>query len=177
MALLPIVQYPDPRLAQKAVPVEQFDEKLAKLAADMAETMYAAPGVGLAANQVGELIRMVVIDISEEKNDLKVLVNPFIEASSGELVECEEGCLSLPGIYEKVKRPSHVKIKYQNLQGEHCEPVCDELMSVGAQHELDHLDGVVFIDHLSMLKKQRAATKLAKLRKEKARAAKRADAE
>ena len=98
MALLPIVQYPDPRLAQKALPVEQFDENLAKLAADMAETMYAAPGVGLAATQVGELIRMVVIDISEEKNDLKVFVNPVIESSSNDLVECEEGCLSLPGV-------------------------------------------------------------------------------
>ena len=175
MALLPIVQYPDPRLAQKALPVEQFDENLAKLAADMAETMYAAPGVGLAATQVGELIRMVVIDISEEKNDLKVFVNPVIESSSNDLVECEEGCLSLPGVYEKVKRPSHVKIKYQNLQGENCELECDELLSVCIQHELDHLDGIVFIDHLSMLKKQRAAAKLAKLRKEKARAAKRGE--
>ena len=169
MALLPIVQYPDPRLAQKAVPVEQFDEKLAKLAADMAETMYAAPGVGLAATQVGKLIRMVVIDISDEKNDLHVLINPVITARSEEIKECEEGCLSLPGLYEKVKRPSFVTVKAQDLDGNFFEMKCDELMSVCVQHELDHLDGIVFIDHLSQLKKSRAVTKLAKRRKEKAR--------
>lgn len=175
MAILPIVQYPDQRLAQKAKPVTVFDDKLAKLAEDMAQTMYEAPGVGLAAPQVGELIRMVVIDISDEKNDLHVLVNPVIEAASDEVVECEEGCLSLPGLYEKVKRPARVKVKYQNLKGEPHEMECDELMSVCAQHEIDHLDGTVFIDHLSMLKKQRAAAKLAKMRKEKARAAKHKD--
>lgn len=173
MALLPIVQYPDPRLAKKAEPVAVFDDKLAGLAADMAETMYAAPGVGLAAPQVGEPIRMVVIDISEEKNALLVLVNPEVEAASEEIVECEEGCLSLPGLYEKVKRPAHVRVKYQDLQGASHELECDELMSVCVQHEIDHLDGVVFIDHLSLFKKQRAAARLAKMRKEKARAAKR----
>lgn len=169
MAILPIVQYPDSRLAAKAEPVAVFDDKLKKLAADMAETMYAAPGVGLAANQVGKLIRMVVIDISEEKNDLHVLVNPEITARSEEIKECEEGCLSLPGLYEKVKRPSFVTVKAQDLQGNPFELQCDELMSVCVQHELDHLDGIVFIDHLSQLKKTRAATKLAKRRKEKAR--------
>ncbi len=172
MALLPIVQYPDPRLACKAEPVTVFDDKLAALAADMAETMYAAPGVGLAATQVGRNIRMVVIDITDEKNDLKVFVNPVVESVSEDVVECEEGCLSLPGLYEKVKRPARVTVKYQNLKGEPCEIACDELLSVCAQHEIDHLDGIVFIDHLSMLKKQRAAAKLAKMRKEKARAAK-----
>ena len=151
MALLPIVQYPDPRLATKAEPVTVFDDALKQLAADMAETMYAAPGVGLAATQVGKLIRMVVIDISEE------------------IKECEEGCLSLPGLYEKVKRPSFVTVKAQDLKGKFFEMQCDELMSVCVQHELDHLDGIVFIDHLSQLKKSRAVTKLAKRRKEKAR--------
>ena len=135
----------------------------------MAETMYEAPGVGLAATQVGKLIRMVVIDISEEKNDLHVLVNPEITSRSEEIKECEEGCLSLPGLYEKVKRPSFVTVQAQDLKGEFFEMQCDELMSVCVQHELDHLDGIVFIDHLSQLKKSRAAAKLAKRRKEKAR--------
>ncbi len=169
MAILPIVQYPDPRLSAKAEPVVVFDDKLKQLAADMAETMYAAPGVGLAANQIGQLIRMVVIDISDEKNDLHVLVNPEITARSEEIKECEEGCLSLPGLYEKVKRPAFVTVKAQDLQGNFFELECDELLSVCVQHELDHLDGTVFIDHLSQLKKTRAVTKLTKRRKEKAR--------
>ena len=138
MALLPIIQYPDPVLAAKAEPVTEFNDELRKLAADMAETMYAAPGVGLAANQVGSLKRIVVIDITDEKNNLLVLVNPYIKSHTEELAEFEEGCLSLKGLYEKVSR---------------------------LQHELDHLDGTVFIDHLSRLKKDRAKTKLRKLRK------------
>jgi peptide deformylase len=169
VALLPIVQYPDPRLAAKAEPVVVFDDALRQLAADMAETMYDAPGVGLAANQIGRLIRMVVIDITEEKNDLHVLVNPVITSRSEDVKECEEGCLSLPGLYEKVKRPSRVTVKAQDLEGKWFELECDELMSVCVQHELDHLDGVVFIDHLSQLKKSRAAARLTKRRREKAR--------
>ena len=125
--------------------------------------------MGLAATQVGRMIRMVVIDISDEKNDLHVLVNPEITSHSDELKECEEGCLSLPGLYEKVKRPAFVTVKAQDLEGKWFEMQCDELMSVCVQHELDHLDGIVFIDHLSQLKKTRAATRLAKRRKEKAR--------
>lgn len=169
MALLSIVQYPDERLAKVAQPVTVFDDKLKQLAADMAETMYAAPGVGLAATQVGEMIRMVVIDITDDKNDLRVLVNPEIVASSEDTVECEEGCLSLPGLYEKVSRPSHVTVKAQDLDGNTVEFECDELLSVCVQHEIDHLNGKVFIDHLSQLKKSRAAAKLVKLRREKAR--------
>ncbi len=169
MALLPIVQYPDPRLAAKAEPVTVFDDALKTLASDMAETMYNAPGVGLAATQVGKLIRMVVIDISEGKNALRVFVNPEIIERSEELKECEEGCLSLPGLYEKVKRPSRVTVKAQDLDGKSFTLECDELLSVCVQHELDHLDGIVFIDHLSQLKKSRAAAKLAKRKKEKAR--------
>ena len=169
MAILPIVQFPNPVLAMKCQPVEKVDDNIRRLAADMGETMYKAPGVGLAAPQVGEPIRMVVIDISEEKNDLHVLVNPEITSRSEEIKECEEGCLSLPGLYEKVKRPSFVTVKAQDLKGEFFEMQCDELMSVCVQHELDHLDGIVFIDHLSQLKKSRAVTKLAKRRKEKAR--------
>ena len=150
-------------------PVTVFDDKLKQLAADMAETMYAAPGVGLAATQVGEMIRMVVIDITDDKNDLRVLVNPEIVASSEDTVVCEEGCLSLPGLYEKVSRPSHVTVKAQDLDGNTVEFECDELLSVCVQHEIDHLNGKVFIDHLSQLKKSRAAAKLVKLRREKAR--------
>ncbi|MDO4936341.1 MAG: peptide deformylase [Sutterellaceae bacterium] len=170
MALLPIVQYPDPRLAMKADPVTVFDDELKQLAADMAETMYEAPGVGLAATQIGRNIRMVVIDISEEKNALKVFVNPEVIEHSEELNECEEGCLSLPGIYEKVKRPAHVKVRAQDLDGNTFEIACDELLSVCVQHEIDHLNGTVFVDHLSALKKQRSVQKLAKRRKEEARA-------
>lgn len=172
MALMPIVQYPDPRLAMKADVVTVFDEKLKQLAADMAETMYEAPGVGLAATQVGRNIRMVVIDISEEKDKLQVFVNPEITERSDDLQECEEGCLSLPGIYEKVRRPSHVKVKAQDLDGKTFELECDDLMAVCVQHELDHLEGTVFVDHLSALKKERAAQKLAKRRREEARAKK-----
>lgn len=169
MACLPIVQYPDPRLAEVATPVTEFNDELKQLASDMAETMYAAPGVGLAAPQIGRLIRLVVIDISEAKNDLMVFVNPVVEPLSDEVVTCEEGCLSLPGVYEKVARPARVRVKAQNLQGEPFELECDELLSVCIQHETDHLNGIVFVDHLSRLKKSRTITKLTKLRKEKAR--------
>ena len=144
MALLPIIQYPDPVLAAKAAPVTEFNDELRKLAADMAETMYAAPGVGLAANQVGSLKRIVVIDITDEKNNLLVLVNPYIKSHTEELAEFEEGCLSLKGLYEKVRRPDGVTV---------------------CANELDLLDGTVFFDHLSRLKKDRAKTKLRKLRK------------
>lgn len=161
MALLPIVQYPDPRLAEKAQPVTEFNDELKQLAADMAETMYAAPGVGLAAPQIGKLIRMMVVDISEDKNDLRVFVNPVIEPLSDEVVDCEEGCLSLPGVYEKVERPARVLIKAQDLDGKPFEMECDELMSVCVQHETDHLNGIVFVDHLSRLKKSRTIAKLA----------------
>ena len=169
MALRYIFKNGAPCLRKVCKPVINFDRRLHTLLDDMAETMYEAPGVGLAATQVGKLIRMVVIDISEEKNDLHVLVNPEITSRSEEIKECEEGCLSLPGLYEKVKRPSFVTVKAQDLKGEFFEMQCDELMSVCVQHELDHLDGIVFIDHLSQLKKSRAAAKLAKRRKEKAR--------
>lgn len=169
MALLPIIQYPDPRLKLVAEPVTVFDDALRKLVQDMAETMYAAPGVGLAATQVGHNIRLVVIDTSEEKNQLRVFINPVIKTQSDELVDCEEGCLSLPGVYEKVKRPARVTVTALDIAGKPFSLECDELLSVCIQHETDHLNGVVFVDHLSMLKKQRAVAKLAKKRKEKSR--------
>ena len=165
MALLPIIQYPDPVLAAKAEPVTEFNDELRKLAADMAET----PGVGLAANQVGSLKRslkrIVVIDITDEKNNLLVLVNPYIKSHTEELAEFEEGCLSLKGLYEKVSRPDGVTVCAQDLDGKPFEIEATGLLAVCLQHELDHLDGTVFIDHLSRLKKDRAKTKLRKLRK------------
>ncbi|MCG5031172.1 peptide deformylase [Mesosutterella sp. OilRF-GAM-744-9] len=166
MAKLPIVIYPNPVLAEHCTPVTEFDEKLAQLAADMAETMYAAPGVGLAAPQVGKTLRLVVIDVSEEKNQLLTLVNPRITAYSEETKVCEEGCLSLPGIWDKVKRPAEVTVRAQDLQGNFFEKDCDGLLAVCVQHELDHLDGVVFVDHLSRLKKDRDLKKLHKLKLE-----------
>lgn len=164
MAVLPIVQYPNVALSSRAEPVTEFNEELQQLAADMTETMYAAPGVGLAANQVGVLKRIVVIDVSEDKSDLKVLVNPSIVEHSDTLKDYEEGCLSLKGLYEHVKRPDHVRVRAQDLDGNPVEFEAEGILAVCVQHEIDHLDGVVFIDHLSRLKKDRACQKLRKLR-------------
>ncbi|MDY4163050.1 MAG: peptide deformylase [Sutterella sp.] len=172
MALLPIIQYPDPVLSAKAETVTVFDDELKQLASDMAETMYAAPGVGLAANQVGVLKRIVVIDVSEDKSDLKVLVNPVITSRTDTLEEFEEGCLSLKGLYEKVKRPDGITVKAQDLNGNVFEFSASGMLAVCAQHEIDHLDGLVFIDHLSRLKKDRACMKLKKLRRNDKNAAK-----
>lgn len=164
MAVLPIVQYPNVVLSSRAEPVTEFNEELQQLAADMTETMYAAPGVGLAANQVGVLKRIVVIDVSEDKSGLKVLVNPSIVEHSDTLKDYEEGCLSLKGLYEHVKRPDHVRVRAQDLDGNPVEFEAEGILAVCVQHEIDHLDGVVFIDHLSRLKKDRACQKLRKLR-------------
>lgn len=166
VALLPIIQYPDPVLSAKAEPIEEITEDIRRLAADMAETMYEAPGVGLAANQVGVLKRIIVIDVTEERDSLLTLVNPEIVETSETLVECEEGCLSLKGLYEKVKRPDEVTVKYTDLDGNEQTISATGLLAVCLQHEIDHLDGLVFIDHLSMLKKTRARTKLQKLRRQ-----------
>lgn len=164
MAVLPIVQYPNVALSSRAEPVTEFNEELKQLAADMTETMYAAPGVGLAANQVGVLKRIVVIDVSEDKSGLKVLVNPSVVEHSDTLKDYEEGCLSLKGLYEHVKRPDHVRVRAQDLDGNPVEFEAEGILAVCVQHEIDHLDGVVFIDHLSRLKKDRACQKLHKLR-------------
>lgn len=164
MAVLPIVQYPNVALSSRAEPVTEFNEELKQLAADMTETMYAAPGVGLSANQVGVLKRIVVIDVSEDKSGLKVLVNPSVVEHSDTLQDYEEGCLSLKGLYEHVKRPDHVRVRAQDLDGNPVEFEAEGILAVCVQHEIDHLDGVVFIDHLSRLKKDRACQKLRKLR-------------
>ena len=161
MALLPILRFPDPRLRKVAVPVNKIDNGIKKLAADMAETMYEAPGIGLAATQVDVHQRVVVIDISEETNDLLVLINPEITEMDG-LAIGEEGCLSVPGIYDKVERAEQVAVRYLDLDGQQRVLKADGLLAVCIQHELDHLNGKVFVDHLSQMKQGRIKTKLAK---------------
>ncbi len=166
MAILPIVQFPNPVLAMNCQPVQEINDQIRRLAADMGETMYKAPGVGLAAPQVGEPIRMVVLDVSEEKNNLMTLINPVITQRSQEQEIGEEGCLSLPGIWEKVSRSTEITLKYTDLEGKEQELHADGLLAICIQHELDHLDGKVFIDHLSRLKYDRACAKLKKRRQQ-----------
>lgn len=163
MSILQILHYPDPKLHLVAKPVEKIDDKIKKLAVDMAETMYAAPGIGLAAPQVDQSIRMIVIDVSQDKTELMTLINPEILERYGE-VEHEEGCLSVPGVYEVLvnKRAEKVKIRALNLAGETIEFEADGLLSVCVQHEIDHLDGKLFVDYLSELKRTRIRKKLKK---------------
>jgi peptide deformylase len=161
MALLPIIHYPDPRLHTKAQPVGIFDQRIAQLVRDMADTMYAAPGIGLAATQVDVHERVITIDVSEEKNDLMVLINPEILAREGEQ-ECEEGCLSVPGIYDIVRRFAKIHVRAQNAHGTFYEFDADGLLAVCVQHEMDHLEGKVFVEYLSVLKQNRIKTKIAK---------------
>ena len=158
MALLPIRLHPDPVLRIKCPGVEVFDDELKRLAADMVETMYAAPGIGLAAPQVGVELRLAVVDTSvgEQEGALLILVNPEIVAGEGEETK-EEGCLSIPGVEEKVSRPFRVRVKAQDLGGREFELEADELPARAIQHEIDHLDGVLFIDRLSGLRRQRVA--------------------
>ena len=169
MALLPILEYPDPRLRKVAAPVTDFDAKLQKLVRDMAETMYAAPGVGLAATQVDVHKRVIVIDTSDTKDDLLVLVNPEIVMAEGE-AECEEGCLSVPGYYDKVTRAARITVRARNERGEPIERTADGLLAVCIQHEMDHLLGKMFVDYLSPLKRARVAAKQKKKQRQEARA-------
>ena len=161
MALLPILRYPDPRLHKKATSVSQVDDSVRKLIADMAETMYEAPGIGLAATQVDVHKRVIVIDVSEDKSTLLAFINPEILERSGEQA-CEEGCLSVPGIYEKVTRSERVKVRALDLQGKPFTLQAEGLLAVCVQHEIDHLEGKVFVEHLSQLKQGRIKAKLAK---------------
>lgn len=161
MALLPILRYPDPRLHTKAKPVARVDERIRQLAADMAETMYEAPGIGLAATQVNVHEQVIVIDVSEDKSDLLTLINPEILAREGEC-EGEEGCLSVPGIYETVKRAQKVTVRALGLDGQPFELEAEDILAVCVQHEMDHLQGKVFVEYLSMLKQSRIKAKLAK---------------
>jgi peptide deformylase len=166
MSLLPILRYPDPRLHKIAKPVTVFDERLKKLAADMAETMYDAPGVGLAATQVDVHEQLIVIDVSETHDQLCVFINPQIVWASEERAVYEEGCLSVPGIYDGVERPSRVKVKALDLDGKEFEVDADGLLAVCIQHEMDHLKGKVFVEYLSPLKRNRIKTKLVKEERE-----------
>jgi peptide deformylase len=161
MAILKILQYPDERLHKVAKPVKQVNETTRKLVRDMAETMYAAPGVGLAATQVDVHERIIVIDASETHDRLKVFINPEIIASSGE-EECEEGCLSVPGIYETVRRAARVTVRALDEKGETFTLEAEGLLAVCVQHEMDHLLGKVFVEYLSQLKQTRIRAKLKK---------------
>ena len=163
MALLTILHYPDKRLHKIAKPVEVFDERIRKLVKDMAETMYAAPGVGLAATQVDVHERIVVIDVSETHDELRVFINPEILWSSAERMVHEEGCLSVPGIYDDVERAEKVRVRAQNEKGETYEVDCEGLLAVCIQHEMDHLVGRVFVEYLSPLKQTRIKSKMKKL--------------
>lgn len=161
MALLPILRFPDPRLRKVAAPITKIDDSIRSLAANMAETMYEAPGIGLAATQVDEHRQLIVIDVSEAKNELLVLINPEILADEGMQIG-EEGCLSVPGVYDKVERAEQVTVRYLDLEGEQRTMTVDGLLAVCIQHEMDHLQGKVFVDHLSPLKQTRIKSKLAK---------------
>lgn len=166
MSLLNILRYPDPRLHKVAKPVTVFDERLKKLAADMAETMYAAPGIGLAATQIDVHEQLVVIDVSETHDDLMVFINPEIVWASEEKQVYDEGCLSVPGIYDGVERPARVKVRALDLEGKPFELDADGLLAVCIQHEMDHLKGKVFVEYLSPLKRNRIKTKLLKEERE-----------
>ena len=166
MALLKILCYPDPRLHKVAKPVTEFDDKLRTLVADMLETMYKSEGVGLAATQVDVHQRLVVMDTSEERNQPTVLVNPEITWSSAERIKGEEGCLSVPGIYDGVERAVAVKVKAADEHGTVRELEAEGLMAVCVQHELDHLMGKVFVEYLSPLKRNRIKTKMLKAQRE-----------
>ena len=161
MAILTILEFPDERLRKKAKPVESVDAKTRQLVEDMLETMYAAPGIGLAATQVNIQKRILVLDISEEKNDPLALINPEILSKEGQ-EESDEGCLSVPGVFEKVKRAEKIRIKALDRDGNAFEMDADGLLAVCIQHEMDHLEGKLFVDYLSPLKRQLARKKVKK---------------
>lgn len=170
MALLNILHYPNPRLHIKAKPVAEVDDRIRRLVRDMADTMYDAPGVGLAATQVDVHERVVVIDVSEEGNQLLALINPEITWKSEEKQTYEEGCLSVPGIYDEVERAARIRFKALDVEGKPYEMEAEGLLAVCVQHELDHLDGKVFVEYLSPLKQNRIKTKLRKAEREALRA-------
>ena len=164
MSILPILEFPDERLRKKAAVVKTVDDKIKKLVDDMLETMYESKGVGLAATQVDVHQRVIVIDVSEEKDDPLFLINPEIIEKDG-IKESEEGCLSVPGFFEKVKRAEHVRVKALNREGQSFEFEARDLLAVCVQHEMDHLNGKLFVDYISSLKRQRIKKKLEKIHK------------
>ena len=163
MALVPILSFPDPRLRTIAKPVDEVTDEIRQLAADMFETMYEAPGIGLAATQVDQHIQLIVMDLSETKDQPMVFINPKVTPLTEDTLPYEEGCLSVPQIYDKVERPSRVKINAIGLDGQPFELEADELLAVCIQHEMDHLSGKLFVDYLSPLKRQRAREKVEKI--------------
>ncbi|MFG6448693.1 peptide deformylase [Roseateles sp. BYS180W] len=169
MAVLDILKYPDPRLQTVARPVAVIDDRVRQLVDDMLETMYAAEGVGLAATQVNVHERVVVMDVSEDRQQPRVLINPEIIAHSAEVVDGEEGCLSVPTIYDKVPRHARVTVRAQDREGQTYEFEAEGLLAVCVQHELDHLTGKVFVDYLSPLKRERIKSKLGKRAREQTR--------
>jgi peptide deformylase len=162
MSILNILKYPDPKLHRVAAPVSAVDERIRRLVDDMLETMYAADGIGLAATQVDVHERVVVIDTSSERDDPRVLINPELLASSDDWVEGEEGCLSVPQVYDKVPRHSRVTVRALGRDGQPYEFEAEGLLAVCVQHEMDHLMGKVFVEYLSPLKRERIKTKLVK---------------
>jgi peptide deformylase len=167
MALLEIIEYPDPRLRTVAAPVEAVDDAIRELAGAMLESMYAAPGIGLAATQVDVHKRLLVIDITEDQSEPLVFINPEILESEGS-IKLDEGCLSVPEIYEAVERAEHVRVRAVNREGEAFEMEAEGMLAVCIQHEMDHLEGKLFVDYLSEMKRQRLKKKLAKARKREA---------
>lgn len=163
MALLPILSFPDPRLRTIAKPIDEVTDTIRQLAADMFETMYQAPGIGLAATQVDQHIQLVVMDLSEDKDQPMVFINPKITPLTTETQPYEEGCLSVPQIYDKVERASRVKVEALDLDGQTFELEAEGLLAVCIQHECDHLNGKLFVDYLSPLKRQRAREKVEKV--------------
>jgi peptide deformylase len=161
MALLPILHYPDERLHRVAAPVQEINDRIRQLVRDMAQTMYAAPGIGLAATQVDVHEQVIVIDVSETRDQLQVFINPEILESRGQ-AECEEGCLSVPGIYEKVTRAEWIKVRARDTEGKSFTLEADGLLGVCIQHEMDHLQGKVFVEYLSRLKQSRIVARLKK---------------
>ncbi len=167
MPLLPILEFPDPRLRTIAEPVTEFNDDLRQLVKDMFETMYDAPGIGLAATQINVHQRIITIDTSEEKNNPLVVINPQIEILADETERMQEGCLSVPGFYEDVVRPNKIRLTAQNEFGEEYTLEADDLLAVCIQHEIDHLEGKLFVDYLSPLKRNRIRSKLDKLHRQK----------
>lgn len=166
MSRLSILRYPDQRLHKIAAPVTEFNQQLKKLIDDMAETMYDAPGIGLAAPQVNIHKQLAIIDISENRDDLRVLINPKIISASTEKAVFEEGCLSVPDIYEEIERPAQIIVQAFDIHAKPFELKAEGLMAVCVQHELDHLNGFVFVDYLSQLKRNRIKTKMLKEERE-----------
>lgn len=167
MALLPILEFPDPRLRTVAKPVQTVDDTIRQLVDDLLETMYAAPGIGLAATQCDRHVRVLVLDVSEDQSEPHVFINPTLEPVDDQRKGYDEGCLSVPGFYERVERPDRIRVRALDRDGQPFETMVDGLMSVCLQHEIDHLDGKLFVDYLSPLKRQRIKARLEKAHRQK----------